>query len=208
MKIHQQLSSRFLILAAAIALVATSVFADSRPSYGTRDGRRDRSDDRGRASRRDISSNRQQPYYAEGRVSRVGRHHDGYRVWISGARYPFFIPQAHFHHDRFRVGLVVRLGGYYNPAGYYDYYDSRYDNRRRGYSRDELRGYVEHVDYRHDRLVIREERTGRRVRVDYRDRYERVRPGDFVELEGDWSRGNRFVAYDVDVLRSGRYRRW
>lgn len=137
-------------------------------------------------------------------MSRVGRHGGGYSVWLSGTRYPFLIPQAHFHHDRFRVGLVVRLGGYYNPAGYYDYYDSRRYND----SRDELRGYVERVDYRRDRLVIRDERTGRKVRVELRDRFERVRPGDFVELTGDWSRGNVFYAYDVDILGARRDRRW
>ncbi|HVS31716.1 MAG TPA: hypothetical protein VMS98_09695 [Thermoanaerobaculia bacterium] len=138
-----------------------------------------------------------QPYYAHGRVSRVARYGSGYRVWIGGAPYPFFIPGSYYHRDRFRVGLSINLGGFYNPLGYYDYYDAGYG---RSYSRGELRGYVESVDYRRDTFVIRNEATGSYVTVVMRDRRREVRPGDYVELYGDWSRSGLFTAYDVDRL--------
>ncbi|HUP49708.1 MAG TPA: hypothetical protein VNA04_13055 [Thermoanaerobaculia bacterium] len=141
-----------------------------------------------------------QPYRAHGRVSRVARHGGGYRVWIAGAPYPFYIPAAHYHRDRFRVGLLISLGGLYNPRGYYDYYDARY-------SRGTLRGYVESVDYRRDTFVLRNEATGSFVTVLMRDRRRDVRPGDYVELYGDWSRSGLFQAYDVDLLPD-RYRRY
>ena len=168
------------------------------------DSRRER-DGRRYDSRRynDHRGNRygnRKPYHARGRVSRVVRYGGGYRVWIGGAPYPFFVPAAHYHRDRFRVGLFINLGGYYNPAGYYDYYDYR-----TAYSRAELRGVVESVDYRRDTFVIRNEATGSFVTVVMRDRRRDVRPGDFVEMYGDWSRSGLFQAYDVDLLDYRRY---
>lgn len=212
-------------------LLATSVFADSRPSNETRrrgdqrgevrrdggsrdavtqrgDSSRDRSDRSGRGEWRDDDrssssrhgDNSRQPYYARGRVSRVSPYGDGYRVWVGDARYPFYVPRAHYNRNRFRVGVVLNLGGYYNPRGYYDYYDGR------GYSSGELRGIVESVDYRRDTFVIRNDATGSFVTVVMRDRRGDVRPGDYVELYGDWSRSGVFQARDVDLLERG-YRR-
>ena len=214
MKISKKLSLRMAAVAAVATLAATSLFADSRPSNETswRDG--DRSDirrERDRESRNgDDRSYRngggQQPYYAEGRISNVERHGNGYRVWVGGARYPFHVPSAHYHRDRYRPGLTIRIGGIFNVGGYYDYYDGRYDDRYdRRRSRDELRGYVERVDYRRDIFVMREERSGRRITVVMLERHERVRAGDYVEVEGDWSRSGVFEAYDVD--RTRRYYR-
>ena len=199
-------------------LFSASAFADSRPERETnwRDNdrgsaRRD-NDSRDRVTQRGNDSrngsyrgeSRREPFYANGRVSRVQRHGDVYRVWVGGARYPFYVPRAHYNRDRFRVGVVINIGGYYNPAGHYDYYDGRYSGR--GYSSGDLRGSVESVDYRRDTFVLRNERTGHYVTVVMRDRRLDVRPGDYVELYGDWSR-NVFRAYDVDLLDRGYYRR-
>lgn len=217
MKISKQLSLRMVAVAAMATLAATSVFADSRPSNETSWRGGDRSEirrERQRESRNgDIRSDRndrRQPYYAEGRISDVRKHGNGYRVWVGGARYPFHIPSAHYHRDRYRPGLTIRIGGIFNAGGYYDYYDGRYNgryDRRHGrrYDRDELRGYVERVDRRRDVFVMREERSGRRITVVMYERHERVRPGDYVEVEGDWSRSGVFEAYDVD--RTRRYSR-
>ena len=111
---------------------------------------------------------------------------------------------AHWRADRFRIGVSINLGGYYNPGGYYDYYDG-YD---RGYSRGDLRGTVESVDYRRDTFVVRNDATGSFVTVAMRDRGRNdVRQGDYVELSGDWTRSGIFQAYDVDILDYDRYRR-
>lgn len=173
---------------------------DERRSTGARRGHDNRRQDhRRREVRR--SYNHRQPYYAHGRVSRVGRYRSGYRVWLHGSRYPFFVPAAHYHRDRFRIGLMINLGGYYNPAGYYDYYDYGV----RAQSRGELRGIVESVDYRRDTFVIRNEASGSFVTVVMRDRRREFRPGDYVEVYGDWSRSGVFRAYDVDLLDYRRY---
>jgi len=228
---HQHLAVRIGAVAAMAALVGASAFADSRPSNETR-WRGDRNDrprqersadrepsrhgddswrgqrDRGRSEsnrnngsyERGRSYDHRQPYRAHGRVSRVSPYGSGFRVWIGGAPYPFFVPRAHFRADRFRVGVVLNLGGYYNPGGYYDYYDG-------GYSAGTLRGVVESVDYRRGTFVIRNEASGSFVTVESRDRRRDVRPGDYVELSGDWTRGGVFAAYDVDLLDDGYYRR-
>ena len=68
------------------------------------------------------------PHYSHGRVSRISPWNGGYRVWIGGGHYPFFVPLSHWRHDRFRVGFDIRIGGYYNSLGYYDYYDPYYND--------------------------------------------------------------------------------
>ena len=170
-------------------------------SHWSRNG----SNDYGRYSRgRGHSYGNRQPYYHRGRVSRVLRHGGGYRVWIGGAPYPFFIPSSYYHRNRFRVGLLIGLGGFYNSLGYYDYYGGYNDSYRyrdhRGYSSGVLRGVVESVDYRRDTFVVRNDETGSFVTVVMRDRRRDVRPGDYVELSGDWTRTGVFQAYDVDLL--------
>jgi hypothetical protein len=131
-------------------------------------------------------------------VSRVNPYRGGYRVWVGGAPYPFFIPSSYWHRDRFRVGLFINLGGYYNPLGYYDYYDDYYDGRAT--SAGYLRGVVESVDHRGDTFVIRNEATGSFVTVVTRDRRDQVRAGDYVELDGHWARSGVFQARRVEFL--------
>jgi len=145
------------------------------------------------------------PYYHRGPVTRYSRYGGGYRVWIGGAPYPFYVPLSHWHRDRFRVGLVVNLGGWYRD-GYYDYYDG-YDYRAT--SRGDLQGVVESVDYSRDTFVVRNEATGSFVTVVARDRRARdVRPGDYVELSGSWTRSGVFSAYDVDYIDRDRRDRY
>lgn len=218
----KQFAARIAVLAGAATLVVASAFADSRPSNETswRGGnrgetRRDDTYDRNDRGRRDDSrndrgdgryrrddrrddrsySNNRQPHYTRGRVSRVDRHGDGYRVWVGSERFPFFVPSRHYNRDRFRIGVVINLGGYYNPGGYYDYYDGGGYSSRYG-----LRGTVERVDHRRDSFVIRDQSTGRWVTVVSREPLRRMRRGDFVEVDGEWTRPGVFRAYDVDLL--------
>ena len=155
-----------------------------------------------------------QPYYASGRISRCERWGSGYRVWIGGAAYPFFVPLAYWHPGRFRVGLSINLGGYYNPLGYYDYWDGyrdgyyrgSYNDGYRGNSQADFRGVVESVDYRRDSFVVRNDDTGDFITVVLRDRRESLpRSGDYVAVRGDWTTQGYFRAYDVDFLDNDRY---
>jgi hypothetical protein len=147
-----------------------------------------------------------QPYFAHGRVSRYERFGGGYRVWLGGVAYPFFIPEVHFRRfPRFSVGLDIRLGGYYNPRGYYDYYDSS------AYTSGGLRGRVESVNLRRGTLLVHDDVANRFVTVEMRDtgrRLDDIRLGDYIELSGDWTRTGVFIAYRLDSLdpQGGFYR--
>lgn len=170
---------------------------DRRPSHDvTADSYRDSRSGRGYSA-----YGTRQPYYTSGRVSRVSRHGGGYRVWVSGCNYPFFVPLSHYHRDRFRVGLLINIGGFYNRGGYYDYYD-RYDRYDR-YSRGHLRGVVEDVDYRRGTFVVRSDVSSSFITVVMRDRrMERIRRGDYVELRGSWRRSGVFDASRIDYVDS------
>ncbi|MFL6247831.1 MAG: hypothetical protein ACJ74H_17535 [Thermoanaerobaculia bacterium] len=142
------------------------------------------------------------PFRHSGQIHRVYPYGGGYRVWLTGCQYPFFIPASYYNRSRFRVGVSIVLGGYYNSRGYYDYYDGYddgyYDSRT---SRGELRGVVESVDYRRETFVVRNEASGSFVTVVMRDRgRDPVRAGDYVELGGDWTRSGLFEAYRVDIV--------
>jgi len=154
------------------------------------------------------------PYYTHGRINRIERWNGGYRIFLGGALYPFFVPEARFRLGNWRVGLDIRLGGYYNPLGYYDYYDDAYyDGAYYGgaaVSSGALRGVVETVDYRRDTFVLRDDISGNFVTVVMRGgdrRFDTLRPGDYIDVAGDWSRNGLFEAYRADLLEGGNYRR-
>jgi hypothetical protein len=149
------------------------------------------------------------PYRAHGRISRIDRYRGGFRIYIGGARYPFFIPEARFRLFGWRVGIDVALGGYYNPLGYYDYYDDPYYDGAPVYSSGSLRGVVETVDYRRGSFVLRDDASGNFVTVIMRGadrRFDTLRPGDYISVDGDFTRGGLFEAYNADLIDGG-YRR-
>jgi hypothetical protein len=74
-----------------------------------------------------------------------------------------------------------------------------------------LAGRVESIDSRRGSLVVRDERTGRRVEVDLRDverrdrdELARLRRGSWIEVRGEWTR-NRFVADRIEVEHRGLF---
>ncbi|HEY2092067.1 MAG TPA: hypothetical protein VGJ81_09270 [Thermoanaerobaculia bacterium] len=153
-------------------------------------------------------------YYRDGRISRIERWNGGYRVWLGGLEYPYFIPEARFRAFGWRVGLSIHLGGFWNPLGYYDYYDAG----PYGYypttvtTAGDLRGVVESVDYRRGSLVIRDDASGSFVTVMMRGsdpRFDSLRNGDYVDLSGDWVRGyfEALSVNNIDGGNDGYYRR-
>jgi hypothetical protein len=177
----------------------SQTFRGNRPSF----------DDRGRRS---IS--------LHGRVSRFEHERGGFRVWIDGGRFPIWIPEARIGlFPRLRVGLSLGFGGYYDPAGYleaYDYYDGGYYGGGyygggyygggTAYSSGLLRGTVESIDYRNGTLVLRDDVTGNFVTTLIRDRrLESLRPGDYAEISGAWTRGGVFEGIRLQDEEVGRY---
>jgi hypothetical protein len=151
--------------------------------------------------------------FLEGRINRYEHERGGYRVWIDGGRFPVWIPEARISlFPRLRVGLSIRFGGYYDPLGYldaYDYYNDGYYGGGYGsgaYSSGLLRGVVETVDYRRGTLVLRDDVSGSFVTALIRDRrLETLRPGDYAEIAGDWTRAGVFEGLRLEDSRDGRY---
>ncbi len=150
--------------------------------------------------------------FREGRVDRVMHERDGYRVWLGGFGYPFWIPEARWSRFPLRVGLSIRLGGWWDPLGYYDVYDlgpmGSYYN-----TAGDIHGIVESVDYRRGAVVLRDDISNSFVTVVLRGNDPRLgdlRPGDYVDLSGQWTRGGIFEAFRLDDLRDGydRYDRY
>lgn len=188
---------------------------DGNRSYDRNRGYDNRSFERGRGY--SPSYGRGDAYYRDGRISRIEHWNGGYRVWLGGVSYPYFIPEARFRLFNWRVGLSIHLGGFWNPLGYYDYYDGVDPYYGGGYAyvpgtvatSGYIRGVVESVDYRRDSMVIRDDASGSFVTVMMRGddpRFNSLRNGDYVDLSGDWVRGY-FQAYRVDNIDDGYYRR-
>jgi hypothetical protein len=146
--------------------------------------------------------------FVQGRIRRYAHERGGYRIWVDGGRFPIWIPEARIGlFPRLRVGLSLRFGGYYDPLGYleaYDYYNDGYGDG--AYSSGLLRGVVETVDYRRDTLVLRDDASGNFVTTVIRDRrLETLRPGDYVEIAGDWTRSGIFEGLRLEDVQGGRY---
>jgi hypothetical protein len=149
-------------------------------------------------------------YSIGGRINRFAHERGGYRIWIDGGRYPIWIPEARIGlFPRLRVGLSLNFGGYYDPLGYveaYDYYDGAGYGYESTYSSGLLRGVVETVDYRRGTLVLRDDTSGNFVTALIRDRrLESLRPGDYAEISGEWTRNGVFEALRLENVDGGRY---
>ncbi|MBI2212320.1 MAG: hypothetical protein HYU52_01625 [Acidobacteria bacterium] len=142
------------------------------------------------------------PHYTEGRITRVNPYANGYRVWIAGAPHPYFVPHAYWRPGYFNIGMTIRLGGYYNTHGWYDYYG---DYESSLIAERRMRGVVERVDYFRNEILL-DVVGGGFVTILVRDPFEHVHPGDYVVVYGNWNRWGRFVAVDVDVI--DRAYRW
>jgi hypothetical protein len=172
-------------------------------SYDRNRGNDNRSYDRNRGYA--PSYGRGNAYYHDGRISRIDRWNGGFRIYLGGAPYPFFVPEARFRLFNWRVGLSIRLGGYYNPLGYYDYYDAGVYGPGAVASAGDVHGIVESVDYRRGTMVVRDDVSGSFVTVMMRGgdpRFDALRIGDAVDLSGEWVRGY-FEAYNVNRLDAG-----
>jgi hypothetical protein len=189
----------------------------NRGSFDRNRGSNDRSWGNYHSNRPTFDSRGRRDTFIHGRVSRFLHERGGYRIWIDGGLYPIWIPEARISlFPRLRVGLSLGFGGYYDPSGYldaYDYYDGggyagigTYGGGSTAYSSGLLRGTVESVDYRNSTLVLRDDTTGNFVTTLIRDRrLESLRPGDYAEISGDWTRSGVFEGLRLEDEQGGRY---
>ena len=155
----------------------------------------------------------------DGRVRSIHHERDGYRVELDRGADSFWVPERALrdHSRDLRVGVSIRLGGIFRGGmivvDVVEWPPFAPVPGRRAHD-DILRGFVERIDARHVSLVVREERSGRLIRVDVMQSdhdwnrphdFDDLRRGDFVVLSGEWSRNRDFDAYRIESVRS---RRW
>jgi hypothetical protein len=156
-----------------------------------------------------------------GKVSSFSRESSGYRVQLDRGNQSFWVPDSYVR-NRSRnlgIGVSIGLGGIFRGGQIYvdavnwpgnggsdPYYNGS------GYDRGYIRGVVDRVDNRAGVVWLRDDASGRLIEADLRDtsRNSRIdtrdlRRGDYVELSGQWLRGNIFAVDQVDSVRTGRY---
>ena len=219
MKRRDKIAAIFAATTLATMAFATSASADDRHPNGTwRDNNGGyRQDSRGNGYRNESRNNNH--ISEHGRIRSFTRERDGYRVYLDRGNYSYWVPQSRLGGHRLRVGLDIRLGGIFN-GGYVDvdalgwpgdpYYNEPYDGYGRydRYDGGYVSGYVERVDFRDGRLLLRDDRNGRTIDVDMRSTEHRrgldlddLRRGDRVTLSGSWDRGY-FHAYRIDSVNT------
>jgi hypothetical protein len=199
---------RKMITLAATFTTALALFAATPAS-----AQRDQRDPRYRSETRDNRVS------VQGHIRTFRAERDGYRVYLDRGNDSFWIPRSMLGRRQLRVGLDIRLGGVFRggyvwvdalgwpgDAYYRDGESNRYDY---GYGRDLVSGRVERVDYRAERLVLRDDRSGRVIEIDTRaadDRHRRldisdVHRGDRITLRGTWEHGV-FRAFRIESIRA------
>ncbi|HYS54829.1 MAG TPA: hypothetical protein VER58_13815 [Thermoanaerobaculia bacterium] len=155
-------------------------------------------------------------FYGRGRIDRVAPYRGGYRVWLGGWGYPFFVPYRFYDPFRFRLGLFIGFNAFYDPLGYYSVYGWPYYGYpppsayvgtrvyRDDYANDQttVAGVVESIDLHTGTVIIIEDRSNRRTTalLPPRDRrVDDIRVGDYIELSGSWVRGRNYD-FDADQL--------
>ncbi len=159
-----------------------------------------------------------------GRVSRYEHERGGYRIWLGGSAYPYWVPESYFFGRHLGIGLDFRFGGifrdgaiyvdalgwpgdaYYTDPYYYDsgatvgtYSVGTYDNG--------VRGVVDGIDFRAGLLYVRDDASRRVIAVDMRRvdrRYSNVdfgdlHPGDRVSIGGAWIGDGTFAAASINA---------
>jgi hypothetical protein len=141
-----------------------------------------------------------------GRVSRYEHERGGYRIWLGGSAYPYWVPESYFFGRHLGIGLDLRFGGifrdgavyvdalgwpgdaYYSDPYYYDsgayvgtYSVGTYDNGVRGVDNG-VRGVVDGLDFRAGLLYVRDDASRRVIAVDMRRVDRRYSNVDFGDL--------------------------
>jgi hypothetical protein len=140
-----------------------------------------------------------------GRVSRFEHERGGYRIWVGGSLYPYWVPESYFFGRHLGIGLDLRLGGifrngaiyvdalgwpgdpYYADPYYYDAggpYAGTYSVGTYGVAPTDngLRGVVDGLDFRAGLLYVRDDSSRRVVTVDMQRVDRRYGNVDFGDL--------------------------
>ena len=198
--------------AGALALLlATPAFAQSRGDWNRNDSNRNDSNRTTQFERRNNSDNNNSGYRenqrinVSGKVTSFNRERNGYRVQLDRGRDSYWVPESTFGRRArdLRAGVSISFGGVFRGGSVY--VDAVNWPAAYGYSNGFVRGVVDRVDYRSGTIWLRDDATGREIAAQTSGGGLRgLRPGEYVELSGQWIRGS-FAIARIDNVRGGRY---
>jgi hypothetical protein len=139
---------------------------------------------------------------ATGRVSSFNRERDGYRVQLDRGQ-SFWVPQSTFGNRArdLRVGVSINLGGIFRGGSIYADAVS-WPGQYGGYDQGFVRGVVNRVDYRTGTVWLRDDASGRLITADVNGRsLGALRPGEYVELSGQWLNAGVFDVASIGIIR-------
>jgi hypothetical protein len=141
-----------------------------------------------------------------GRVNRFEHERGGYRIWVGGSLYPYWVPESYFFGRHLGIGLDLRLGGIFRNGSIYvdalgwpgdPYYADPYYYGDGAYvgsssvgtygggvatSENGLRGVVDGLDFRAGLLYVRDDSSRRVITVDMQRVDRRYGNIDFGDL--------------------------
>jgi hypothetical protein len=141
---------------------------------------------------------------ASGRVSSFNRERDGYRVQLDRGQ-SFWVPQSTFGNRArdLRVGVSINLGGIFRGGSIYAdavSWPNEYGQYGGAYTNGFVRGVVDRVDYRTGTVWLQDDASGRIITADVNGgAIGNLRPGEYVELTGQWIRGGVFDVASIDI---------
>lgn len=197
--------------AGAIALLlATPSFAQSRW-----DGNRSNNNDRGRQTadtrngdnrQANNGSRENQRVTMSGKVSSFNRERDGYRVQLDRGQ-SYYVPRATFgNRERdLRAGVSISLGGVFRGGSIaFDAvsYPAAVAGYGSGYNNGYITGVIDRIDYRDNTLVVRDQASGSLITAEMtaggRSNVRNLRPGDYVQMSGQWIGGGVFDVVSIN----------
>lgn len=144
----------------------------------------------------------------EGRVTSMTREGDRYRITLSDSGYTFWVPRNAVREGDVRVDQRVRFSGWVNRGNMQvenvtvlSGYERREDRRDERRDENWRRGRVEGINRRLNYLTIRDDESGRYIKVDVRHmdrerpiRVWDIRVGDHIRVRGNWENRDTFDA--------------
>jgi len=174
--------------------------ANGNQAYNNAQGSYQR--DNGNRSSNNNGYRENQRINATGRVSSFNRERDGYRVQLDRGQ-SFWVPQSTFGNRArdLRVGVSINLGGIFRGGSIYADAVS-WPGQYGGYDHGFVRGVVNRVDYRTGTVWLRDDASGRLITADVNGRsLGALRPGEYVELSGQWIGGGVFDVASIGIIR-------
>ncbi len=140
----------------------------------------------------------------QGQITRIAREGNMYRITLNNGGFSYFVPVTMARDRDLRVGDTVTLSGYPSENGVTVDLVTPLNHPYYGTVTGPMTATVLSTNRRLNYLTVRDEATGRRLKIDVRNmdtrrsvNVWRLRAGDRVVVNGNWENRNTFDAMTV-----------